>query len=138
MSIGPVPSPGTDSGTQSADPNVRPQRTQPALATEHAQEQPDSGTAQKQEVQHAQSVVAENERSPDVVQVQRDSQLANQIIIKYMDQTTGQMILQVPSTQVLGVARGIAQDFQQEATRNAAAAQAKPAEVNGEGEGNGH
>lgn len=136
MSIGPVQSPGADGGTQSADANVRSARSQPAPAPAPAQEQPDSATVQKQEIQHAQNVAAESERLQDVVQVQRDSQLADQIIIKYMDQTTGQMILQVPSTQVLGVARGIAQDFQQEAARNAAAAAVKPTEV--KGEGNGH
>ena len=119
MSIGPVQVLGPEGRAQFADPNVRAGRAQPsaAPAAAHSQEQLNSRTIAKQEIQHAQNVAAENERAQDVVEVQRDSQLANQIVIKYLDPATGREILQVPSAGVLSVYRGISQDLQQEAKR---------------------
>jgi len=49
----------------------------------------------------------------DEVEVQRDSAANDEIVIKYMDHS-GNVILQVPSSQVLGVTRAIDQDFQRE------------------------
>jgi uncharacterized FlaG/YvyC family protein len=48
----------------------------------------------------------------DEVQVQRDS-ATTEIVIKYLD-GSGNVILQVPSSQVLDVARAIDQGLQQE------------------------
>src|SRR5579863_9488292 len=119
MNIGPVQVLGAAGAAQSTETNVQARRAQPsaAPAAANSQEQPNSGTIAKQEIQHAQNVAAENERAQDVVEVQRDSQLVNQIVIKYLDPATGREILQVPSAGVLSVYRGISQDLQQEAKR---------------------
>jgi len=58
---------------------------------------------------------ATTEWPPDEVQLQLDSQIRDQVIIKYTDKATGDVVLQVPSAQVLDVARGIYGDFQKEA-----------------------
>lgn len=49
------------------------------------------------------------------VEVQRDPLGSGQIVVRYLDKATGDLILQVPSNQVLSVARGINQEFQREA-----------------------
>jgi uncharacterized FlaG/YvyC family protein len=46
--------------------------------------------------------------SQDEVRVQRDSGVNSQIVIKYLD-SKGNLILQIPSSQVLGLARAIEQ-----------------------------
>ena len=48
------------------------------------------------------------------MQVQRDSQTNGEVVIKYLDHA-GNLILQVPSSQMIGLARAIEEDFQQEA-----------------------
>ena len=115
ISINPVQSPGAEGGAQPAEPKVRVQRPQPPPApfAAHAWE-PDPGTAQRQQIQGAQKVAAQDELAQDVVEVQRDSQITNQVVIKYMVQATGQVILQVPSSELLAVDRGISQDLQRE------------------------
>ena len=45
--------------------------------------------------------------------MQRDSQADDQIVVRYMDDK-GNLILQVPSQQVLSVAHAIGQDLQRE------------------------
>jgi hypothetical protein len=117
MSINPVQSFGTESGAQASAANLRPPRPQPtpASVTAHAPEQPSSGTFPNQETQNAQKVAAASEVPQDVVQVQHDSQITDEVIIQYTVQATGRLILQVPSAEVLNVARGISQDLRQEA-----------------------
>jgi regulator of PEP synthase PpsR (kinase-PPPase family) len=117
MSINPVQSLGTESGAQASAANLRAPRPQPAPVTVaiHAQEQPGSGTFPNPATQPAQKVAATPERAEDVVQVQHDSQVTDEVIIKYTVQATGRVILQVPSAEVLNVVRGISQDLQQEA-----------------------
>lgn len=117
MSINPVQSYGTESGAQASAANVRAPRPQPATlsVTVHAQEQPGSGTLPNQEVQHGQKAAAEPEQPEDVVQVQHDSQVTEDVVIRYTVRATGRVILQVPSEEVLGVARGISADFREEA-----------------------
>ena len=117
MSINPVQSFGNESGAQASAANPRPPRPQPASATVaiHAQEQTSSGTFPNQEFQNAQKVATASEAPQDVVQVQHDSQITDEVIIKYTVQATGRVILQVPSAEVLSVARGIFQDLRQEA-----------------------
>ena len=114
MSINPVQSFGPQDAAQSAD--VRTVRTQPAAPshTRKAVEQSNVGTESNQELQRERNAAVEREEPQDVVQVQTDSQLGNQIVIKYTDQATGQTILQVPSSEVLSVARGIAEDLRHE------------------------
>jgi hypothetical protein len=117
MSINPVQNLGTESGTQSSAANVRVPRPQafPLSVTVSAQEQPGSGTLSDQDVQQAQKVAADSEGPRDVVQVQHDSQITDEVIIQYTVQATGRVILQVPSAEVVSVARGISQDLRHEA-----------------------
>jgi len=58
----------------------------------------------------------------DEVQVQRDSESNGQIVIKYLDHS-GQVILQIPSSQVLGLARAIDKALEEQASRRANASQ---------------
>ena len=116
MSIGPVQALGPEGATQTADANVgvaRPRSTSASSAALSGQ-QPDSGRLRNQEIQLADNAESRNESPQDVVQVQRDSQVSNEIVIKYTDQATGQLILQVPSSEVLAVAQGITQDLRHE------------------------
>jgi len=57
------------------------------------------------------------------VQVQRDSESNNEIVIKYVDRS-GNLILQIPSSQVLGLARAIEQALAEQATERENARQA--------------
>lgn len=113
MSINPVPSFGPQDAAQSAD--ARALRPQPSSSSGAPKvRQSNAGTGSDQEIQQAQKVAAEQEQPEDVVQVQTDSQLENQIVIKYMDHASGRTILQVPSTEVLSVDLGISKDLQQD------------------------
>jgi len=114
MSINPVHSFGPQDGAQSAD--VRALRSQPYSSPRapDSEQQSNVGTRSIQEIQQAQKAAAEQEQPQDVVQVQTDSQLENQIVIKYTDQATGRTILQVPSSEVLSVALGISEDLRHE------------------------
>jgi len=76
--------------------------------------QPDSGASSKTNANPAQNAAQNNELPEDEVQVQRDSQTNGDIVVKYVDHS-GNLILQVPSLQVLGLARAIDQDFAREA-----------------------
>ena len=120
MSINPVPSFGPQDVAQSSE--ARALRPQPSSSPGAAEvlRQSNAGTGSNQEIQQAKKAAAEQEQPEDVVQVQTDSQLENEIVIKYMDHASGRTILQVPSTEVLSVALGISKDLQQDL---------KPAEV---------
>jgi uncharacterized FlaG/YvyC family protein len=117
MSINPVQSFGNESGVQASAESARAPRPQstPVSVTIRAQEQSSSGTLPNQEIPHAQKVAADAEAPQDVVQVQHDSQITDEVIIKYTVEATGRVILQVPSAEVLSVARGISQDLREEA-----------------------
>ena len=118
MSINPVHSFGTESGAEASAANLRPPRPQPAAVSVTVTipaQQPGSGTVPNSETQHVQKVAAEPELPEDVVQVQHDSQIRDEVIIKYTVEATGRVILQVPSAEVLSVARGISQDLREEA-----------------------
>lgn len=73
----------------------------------------DSGPKPKQEFPNPPSNSTSTEMPADEVQVQRDT-TTTEIVIKYLDRS-GNVILQVPSSQVLDVAHAIEQDFQQQA-----------------------
>lgn len=119
MSINPVQGIGPANEASSADASSRPRRPQPEdLAAPSAA--PDPGTAPKPEVRIPQNVPQPTEMPQDEVQVHRDSETNGEIVIRYVDHS-GEVILQVPSSEVLGVARAIAQDFQQEAKMRACA-----------------
>ena len=92
---------------------------------------PNSGARPKQEVPNASTSSQLAEMPEDEVQVQQDSQTNGRIVIRYLDQA-GDLILQVPSSQVLGLARAIDQALQQQAQ-----ARTKNGTEGGEG-GNAH
>jgi uncharacterized FlaG/YvyC family protein len=116
MSIGPVQALGPESATQTADAYVGITRTRSAADSTAALsgQQTDSGRLRNQEILSQQNSETKDESPQDVVQVQRDSQVSNEIVIKYTDQATGRVILQVPSSEVLAVAQGITQDLRHE------------------------
>lgn len=68
----------------------------------------------------------------DEVQVQQGSQTDGKIVIKYLDHS-GNLILQIPSSQVLGLARAIDQalDEQQKTRASGGASSAEGAKHNG-------
>jgi uncharacterized FlaG/YvyC family protein len=114
MSISSVSALGTLEANQSADTNPRPQ--QPASNAPPAQEtvELDVAATQQQAAEQSTKIHSAGALTQDEVQVQRDAQISEQIIIKYLDQNTGNLILQVPSDQVLNVAHGIHQEFEQQ------------------------
>lgn len=116
MSIGPVQALGPEGGPQPVDANLRVARS-PSTSVSNAAssgEQAKSGRLRNQEIQLAENAATRTESPQDVVQVQRDSQVSNEIVIKYTDQATGRVILQVPSSEVLAVAQGITEDLRHE------------------------
>lgn len=106
MSINPVQ--GTEA-IQIPPVEARARQQPPAPARARAQE-PDSGNLPKKEIRVPESAAASFEIPQDEVQVQRDSETNGVIVIKYLDHS-GSVILQVPSSQVLGMMRAIDQDF---------------------------
>jgi hypothetical protein len=107
MSINPVPIIEPAGAAQFAEDDPR----QHASATAKANSaEPNPGTSPKQDAGTAQGSAATTEIPQDEVQVQRDSQTNGEIVIRYLDHY-GNVIVQVPSAQMLGVTRAIDQDF---------------------------
>ena len=76
--------------------------------------EPDPGISPKQEPHTTQRFgPATTEIPQDEVQVQRDSATNGEIVIKYLDHS-GNVIVQLPSQQMLGVTRAIDKDFLKE------------------------
>jgi len=67
------------------------------------------------------SVSPTYELPQDVVEVHQDPEDKGQVIIRHLDKA-GDVVLQVPSNQELGVEHGIAQEFQQPAIPRGTAA----------------
>jgi hypothetical protein len=108
MSINPVSTIDATSAAQFAD--ASPQKR--ASATPGASSvRPDPGTLPKQKEVSAQPAAASTEVGQDEVQVQRDQETNGEVVIRYLDHS-GNLIVQVPSSQMLGVTRTIDQDFQ--------------------------
>jgi hypothetical protein len=121
MSINPVEGIGPASEAQVAAANLRPAPAQSSAGEAERPAQPDPGTRPSQEARIPQNASTTADLPQDEVQVQRDSQADDEIVIKYVDHA-GNLILQVPSSEVLGLTRAIAEDFQQEAkVRNGSA-----------------
>jgi hypothetical protein len=112
MSINPVPR-----MTPSAGPEV-PQT--------HGPGQSQSESAPKRESPSLPRTFASNELPQDEVKVQRDSQTNGEIVIRYIDRS-GQVILQVPSEQLLNLSRLIGQDLDREQKARAEANAPPPA-----------
>lgn len=110
MSINPIPAIG---GNEAQLPDVHSGRGEtPSVSS--AGETPASGTLPKREIPAPQTTPASAEPPQDEVQVQRDSGTGGEIVIRYLDHA-GNVVLQVPTSQMLGVMRAIDQDFAQEA-----------------------
>jgi hypothetical protein len=103
------------------------QEVQPRLALGPAaaptKSSPDSGNPPKQESGNLWGASQPSELPQDEVQVQRDAETNGEVVIKYLDRT-GSVILQVPSSQMLGVTRAIEQGLEQETKARANAQQA--------------
>lgn len=66
----------------------------------------------------------------DEVKVQWDNPMADNIeIYQFLNQRSGNLILQLPSEQVLSVVHGIQEQFQEDAARTEAAHQDQPEAV---------
>ena len=111
MGINPVPNVEPASTAQFADGN--PQK-RPPVSPEEPSARPDPGTSPKQEAVFEEQGAASAEVPQDEVQLQRDSQTNGEVVIRYLDHS-GNLIVQVPSSQMLGVTRAIDQDFQEQA-----------------------
>lgn len=114
MSTNPVQAIGPAGEAHLADDGLRPKPSQAAAKTA----QPDPATLPKQEMQTPPSSPPPLEVPQDEVQVQRDSATQGEIVVRYVDRS-GDVILQVPSSQVLGMIRAIDQDFAQAAKARA-------------------
>ena len=123
MSIYPVQPIGPDSGETYAEAHARTPATAPVPPAAKPAA-PDPGAAPKQETHPAQNAPPPLELPQDEVQVQRDFQTNDDIVVRYMNHA-GSLILQVPSTQILGLERAIDQDFQREAKARATAESAQ-------------
>jgi uncharacterized FlaG/YvyC family protein len=118
MSIGPVQNLGPVSEEPSAKASPPAERSQTSASPQEPARktaQPEKGTLPKQKEAGVKNPPSPAELPQDEVQVQRDSQNRDEVVIKYLDKTTGDLILQVPSAEVLSVARGIYQEFGQRA-----------------------
>lgn len=130
MSINPVQA--ITQIVESSLANTSSRQTQPTPAEVQVQvenKEPNSGTPPKSESQTSEKTSASAELPQDEVDVQRDSQTNGDVVVKYMDHS-GNLILQVPSSQVLDVARAIDQDFRAEEAK-AREATTKPEDQGG-------
>jgi len=118
MSINPVQGIGPAAEEVLAEANLR--RAQAASSAPAAiSAQPGSGSLPEQSTPKPPTVTFATEMAQDEVEVQRDSETNDEIVIKYMDHS-GNLIMQVPSSEVLGLTRSIGEDFQREARTRAA------------------
>lgn len=130
MSIYPVPGIGSATNPQSAEESVPPAR-KPASGPEIKESaQANPGTPPKREIRISQSVSESPEMPQDAVEVHRDNETAD-IVIRYLDHS-GNVILQVPSSEVLSVAHSIDLDFQKQARERAGTGETTAASEGGE------
>ncbi len=113
MSINPVPTTSSIDPAAAAGAAVR-RNSSSAPHPQTASAAPDLGNKPKEEIRSTQFHSTSAPVRRDEVRVQRDEEANGQIVIKYMD-AAGNLILQIPSSQVLGLARAIEQALQQQA-----------------------
>ena len=115
MSVGPVASYYSIADTTSAStptPEPPPRRQAPPSEDNPPLTfPPRPGYGPKQEAVVEKDVPSGSQLPEDEVQLQRDSGLQNELIIRYVD-GAGNLILQVPAEQVLNLERAIAAEFQ--------------------------
>jgi len=118
MSINPVPAIGPASEVPASEIPPRAQQPKSDPLSESAKKpetRPDTGTVSKQDSSFARTAPIPSEFPEDEVQLQQDPEIKDQVIIKYLDKANGEVVLQVPSAQVLAVDRGIRAEFQKQA-----------------------
>ena len=115
MSINPVPAVGNATNTSLTTGGVRSSHVRTS-EPQGASPQPNSGPEPRQEIRHRPQTSETFETAKDEVQVQRDNESNGQIVIRYLDHA-GQVILQIPSSQILGLARAIERALEEQATR---------------------
>src|SRR5579864_5272255 len=113
MSINPVPGTGPATDAELATVTTGADSTAPAQANT-ASAPPRSGTNSKQEIRESPRPQSSSEMARDEVHVQRDNGANGEIVIRYVD-PSGNLILQIPSSQVLGLARAIEQALEEQA-----------------------
>lgn len=118
MSVNPVQ--GFGSGSEvplgEAQPPSRQSQSDPSPeAAVKGLSPPDVGTLPKQESSISNHAPAADEVPQDEVKLQQDTEIKDQVIVRYLDKASGQVVLQVPSTEVLAVDRGIYDEFRKEA-----------------------
>ncbi len=127
MGINPVPA-ITSEQTQSAPADRLVQTTQAPAQTSEQSSAPASGT-RSESVTHGPSAASSASELPqDEVQLLRDQQTHGDVVVKYLDRS-GNLVLQVPSSQVLGVARSIIQEFAAKSQAQAEEGTASPANL---------
>ena len=117
MSINPVTDVKAGTEAESAEMPVRGVASA-ASSQSKAQSIPISDVGPKQETPDPSTGTKPPEMPVDEVQVQQDSQTNGRIVIRYLDHA-GELILQVPSSQVLGLARAVEQALEQQAKSRA-------------------
>jgi hypothetical protein len=117
MSIGPVQSLEPVSQEPSAKANPPAERSQTSANQQEPTgktAQPETGTLPKPKAAGVKNPPSPAELPQDEVQLQQDSQIRDEVVVKYLDRATGGLILQVPSAEVLSVDRGIYQEFREQ------------------------
>ena len=113
MSINPVTGISPAEPAQNTDAEARPLRPWPGVGPKPASNATESGTLPERETQSPKASAEPQPLPEDEVQVQHD-RVDGEIVIKYLDRA-GEVVLQVPSSQVVGITRSIASDFQEAA-----------------------
>ncbi len=122
MSIHPVPVLGTAPDPVANDPMVR----EGARVPSHATSEPDSGKKSRVENPRLEPSMDSPPTRQDEVQVQRANGASGDIVIRYLD-ASGSLILQIPSSQLLGLAKAVDQALAEQANRRAGGSeQAQP------------
>lgn len=137
MSVDPVLSypPGRATAASDEPPRPRQAQSHSAVANPGVVPLSNAGTPSTTQKAAVKVTPAATEFPPDEVQLQLDTQIRDQVIIKYTDKATGEVVLQVPSAQVLDVARGIYDDFQKETKARSAEDSVTIASVGGKPHG---
>jgi Pentapeptide repeats (8 copies) len=115
----PLPAPGVDLGqTNLGQSNLGQSNLGQSNLGQANLGQPNPGTSPKKEARNPQDASASTELPQDEVQVQRDNGIDGEVVVKYLN-PAGDVILQIPTSQVLGIANAIGQDFQKAAQARA-------------------
>ena len=122
MSIDPVQTVGAEANTAGASAVSRYDASnsfRTSSVRSHSEPKP------RVEIHAAKSNSESAEMPRDEVQVQRVNGASGDIVIRYLD-AAGHLILQIPSSQLLGLAKAIDQALEEQANRKAGAGETAP------------